>query len=169
MRARLSFPLFALLALFALALPACDSGTTDPDPDELTAAYFVGSWALTGASDSSGDRTAEVDAALDALTVTFASGGTFDMNVNYSAAINGAGVPDAVVFGNYALSAAGNNLVLTLPATDTTPAIAVPLAAARVSASQFTLSTTAAVVNQLISGTGVSLNGIVTLTLTKQG
>jgi len=168
MRARSSFPLFALLALFALALPACDSGTTDPDPDELTAAYFVGSWGLTGASDSSGDRTAEVDAALDALTTTFAAGGTFDMNVNYSAAINGAGVPDAVVFGNYALSTS-DNLVLTLPATDTTPAIAVPLAAVRVSASQFTLSTTAAVVNQLISGTGVSLNGIVTLTLTKQG
>ena len=90
-----------LLAAVCTVAAACDSGG---DSDGLTAAYFVGDWTLVAVADGTGDRTTEVDAVLDDLSLDFESNGDFAMAVDYSAVVNGAGTPDTTFAGTYGVS-----------------------------------------------------------------
>jgi hypothetical protein len=145
-----------LLAAVCVVAAACDSGG---DADGLTAAYFVGDWTLVAVSDGTGDRTTEVNAVLDDLSLDFESNGDFAMAVDYSAVVNGAGTPDTTFAGTYGVSS-GSNLVLTLGD------VGISLGVQREGASRAALSTPAVVVNELLSGSAVELTLVGTAVLT---
>lgn len=140
----------------AAALPACDSGDDGPG---LTAAYFVGSWQLVAVHDNTGDRTAEVGVALDDLTIDFASGGQFSMLVDYSPIVNAGGTADTTFAGSYGVSS-GGQLVMT-PGT-----VSVPFTVATDGPNRADLSTSAAIVNELLSGSDLDLGLVGTARLT---
>jgi hypothetical protein len=168
MRAHLPARLAALVLLLVapLAFTACDSDPIDTEGD-LTPAYFAGTWHLTAVSDGTGNRTADVEQILDDLSAAFTLGGTYTLGVDFSEVANGGGAVDATYAGNYGIST--SNLVLVLPATETTPELAVSFGATRVDATHFQLAAPAAVLSGLLGATGqqLGLTGTVTLTLTK--
>ncbi len=161
------FAALVLLLLAPLAFTACDSNPIDTE-EGLTPAYFAGNWRLTAVRDGSGDRTAEVAQILDDLSVSFTTAGAYTLRVDFSAAANGAGAVDATYAGNYAVTA-NDDLVLVLPATETTPEFAASFGALRESATQVRLTSPAAVLTALLGATGqeLGLTGSVALTLAK--
>jgi hypothetical protein len=148
-----------LLLAAVCCLPAgCDSGGNG---DTLTAAFFVGNWTLVGVSDSNGDRTAEVEAVLDDLSLDFESDGDFAMAVDYSAAVNAGGTPDTTFAGTYGVSG-GGNLVLTIGD------VGISLGVDTEGTSRAVLRAPAVVVNELLSGSAVDLGLVGTAALTIQ-
>ncbi len=150
MRALLLLPLLLLLA-------ACDAGD---DGLTLDAAFYAGTWRLTSVADGSGDRSADVDAAVDALTVAFTSGGAFTMDVDFSAVLNKGGLPDNTFAGDFLAQAAARTLVLSPDGlTD------IAFRASATADDRVTLNVPAAILQVLLTGTGLTFTGDVTLTL----
>lgn len=150
MRALLLLPLL-------LVATACDSGG---DGLTLDASFYAGTWTLTSVSDGSGDRSADVDAVVDALTVTFTPGGIFMMDVDFSAVLNTGGLPDADIDGAYLAQAQTRTLVLS-PAGQA----AISFIASASSEDRVTLTVPAAIIQVLLTGTDLTFSGDVTLTL----
>jgi hypothetical protein len=151
-------PFRTLLVALAIAgvVAGCDSGG---DGTDLTASFFVGSWELTAVRDNNGDRTAEVALALDDLTIDFTSGGQFAMMVDYTAPVNAGGTADTTFAGSYGVSGSGS-LVLT-PGT-----VSVPFTVTTQGTDRAELSTLAAIVNELLSGSDLDLGLVGTAVLT---
>lgn len=150
MRALLLLPLLLLLA-------ACDAGE---DGLTLDAAFYAGTWRLTSVSDGSGDRSDDVDAAVDDLLVAFTSGGAFTMDVDFSAFLNKGGLADRTVAGAYLAQAATRTLVLT-PTGDA----GISFLASASTRDRVTLRIPAAILQVLLTGTDLTFTGDVTLTL----
>jgi len=146
-----------LIIAFAAAAGAagCDSGDSG---DALTAAYFVGSWELVAVHDDTGDRTAQVQVVLDALTIDFTSGGQFSMLVDYSALVNAGGTPDTTFVGGYGVSAGGSLVV-------TPGAASVPFGVVTHGSARADLSAPAVIVNELLSGSDLDLGLVGTAVL----
>lgn len=150
MRALLLLPLL-------LVATACDSGG---DGLTLDASFYAGTWTLTSVSDGSGDRSSDVDAVVDALTVAFTSGGLFMMDVDFSSVLNTGGLPDANIDGAYLAQANTRTLVLS-PVGQT----AISFRASATTDDRVTLTVPAAVIQVLLTGTDLTFTGDVTLVL----
>ncbi|HYE95378.1 MAG TPA: hypothetical protein VD962_04165 [Rubricoccaceae bacterium] len=142
---------------FAILLAACDGGN-DGGPD---LSYFVGSWTLVGVEDDTGDRTADLDSLLDAMTVSFTAAGAFTLLVDYTQAVNDGGTADATINGTYDLASDGRLILSTTGA-------AAQFGVVR-RETEMDLSGSALVLNQILDTTvlDVGLMGTVVLTLAR--
>ena len=142
-------PLVALLALL-LPLAACDSGEDTPTFD---AAFFVGSWSLVSVSDGSGDRTADVNAAVTSLGATFATDDTFSLDAQF------AGGGGQSLQGTYTV-VTDQRIVLDAngiaPVFDLSPGN---------NSDQVTLSASSLVLAVILAGTGLEFDGTASLTI----
>jgi hypothetical protein len=93
-----------LALLLVVTSVGCDSNN-DPSDAET----FVGTWALTGVSDSNGDATAAFAAGFSSVVLTNATDGSFTMRVSFSAA-NGGQV--LTIPGTYVVNEGAKGLVL---------------------------------------------------------
>ena len=154
--------LAAVLVLFVTLLPACDNGSGAGDG--LEARFFVGTWTLVQVRDASGDRTAEVEALVDDFRIVFASGSAFTLTVDYAAAVNAAGTPDATITGTYAISS-GGRLVLTQAGNNLSASFGVTQESDR----RVRLATDALVANGLLAGStlDLGLTGAVALSIAR--
>ncbi len=144
------------LALIAFVGTGCDSNDDPSDAD-----LFVGTWALTGVSDASGDRLADFGAGFSSITLTNTADGNFTINVTPRQ-----GQPMAIT-GTYVVVENGETITLrasvggqTIPLNftyDFTSDTVVALTSD---------TTTAVLLNNLF---GTTLQGQVTMTVTKAG
>lgn len=145
-----------LLALIAIVGIGCDSNsdeTTDTD-------RFIGSWALTGASDSTGDQSVAFGTAFSSVVLTNVSDGTFAIAVTPR---QGAAT---TISGTFTIVEASKTITLRAAVGGQT----IPLNFTYSFTSDTVVSlksdtTTAVLLNSLF---GTTLEGQVTITITKQ-
>jgi hypothetical protein len=143
-----------LIALLAIVGVGCDSNSDPKDADRL-----VGTWALTGASDSQGDQIAAFAAAFSSVTLTNLSDGNFTINV---VPVEGAA---QAISGTYTVVEATKTLTLRASVGgQTVPLIFTYTIASDTQVSLKSDTTTAVLLNNLF---GTTLQGQVTISVTK--
>lgn len=148
MRARL-LPLLVLLAV-----AGCDSGD---DALRLNADFYVGTWDLVRVGDASGDRSAEVLALVDELTVRFDADRSFQLDADFVDLVNQAGQDDLTIEGTY--QAQPDTRVLVLVVDNLAP----PFQVSATTEDDVTLTAPAIVVEQLLGALQIDFEGNVTL------
>jgi hypothetical protein len=148
--------LYSTLAVLVLvSFVGCDSDDED-DPADV----FVGTWALTGIEDDTGDLTAALQQTVNSLTIVFEEDRDYVLNLDYNEVAEAAGQTDVTLSGTY--SATETQLNLVVPDLGVT----LPLNYTVVNNDQIELSGQAALINQIF---GVNTyQGTVTITVTRQ-
>ena len=96
-----------LLMIFGLLLVGCDSDSGSDDSSDADA--LVGTWAVSGLTDASGDRSGGLLESYNSVLITIGSDGSVAMNVDAKDP-----VPDLNATGTYTLNEATQTLIATL-------------------------------------------------------
>lgn len=154
--------LLPALLLAVLAASGCDS----TDDRVLDADFYVGSWALVGVSDATGDRTDDVLALLDDLAVDFQSDRSFELVADFVVLVNAAGQDDIALDGTYQAIAAAQTLSLLVTVEGQT--LAPTFQAEAASDDAVTLTAPAAIVEQLLGNLEIGFEGSVELDVARR-
>lgn len=148
-----------LVAILFLGV-GCDS-----DNEPSLAEQFVGTWELTAVSDDVGDRTDLIFLAANGLTLTFNDDQSYSL---FYDARDNAG--DINLAGTFNVSEARSVVALAVPFIPDAPPSNVDFGYTFVTDSEVELTVESLIVNTLLmtEGTPAALQGLVTLTVTKQ-
>ena len=148
----------ASLLLAVLLFAGCDSS----DDRTLDADFYVGTWTMISITDGSGDRTGAVRMAVDDLTVSFANGGTFELDVDFNSVLNNGGQADVSQSGLYQAQAQIPSLILT------SSGLGAPFQVSAESDNQISLTAPSVIVNALLSGLPFQFEGDATIVIRRQ-
>jgi hypothetical protein len=96
-----------LLMIFGLLVVGCDNDSGSDDASDADA--LIGTWAVSGLTDASGDRSGGLLASYNSVLITIGSNSSVSMNVDAKDP-----VPDLNADGTYTLNESTKTLIATL-------------------------------------------------------